>query len=175
MDNQWNSGNSPDPLQKNDQPADQHSDRTVEPAATAPANTGFSPVLETDIPPVRKHSGLGIASFTLFVVMAVAFVGLLVAFIAQMADAIDFNTPEEVDPNRIAEQIEDLPLLAVIGFLMLGTIIGNLIGLILGIVGLVQKNRKKIFAILGTILNGLVIGVLFILFILGIAMSAAGA
>jgi hypothetical protein len=164
LDNQWNSGNSQDPLKKNEQPADT--------AAPASGYTGFSPVLEPDIPPRRKHSGLGIASFTLFAVMAVAFVALLAAFFAQISDVINIDNPEEMDPELITEQLEDLPLLAVIGFMMIGTLIGNLIGLVLGIIGLVQKQRKKLFAVLGTILNGLVIGVLLILFVLGLAMAA---
>ncbi|MNV97148.1 hypothetical protein D3C71_1922360 [compost metagenome] len=57
---------------------------------------------------------------------------------------------------------------------MFGTLIGNLIGLVLGIIGLIQKGRKKIFAILGTIFNGLVVGFLALIFIIGIGAALAG-
>lgn len=171
MDNQWNSGNPQDPSKENGQPG--HETPHVSPPA--PAYTGFSPVVETGPAAPRKHSGLGIASFTLFAVMAVAFVALLIAMITQAAELLDIDYSEEMSPDELVANMENLPQLAVIGFLLIGTLIGNLVGLILGIVGLAQRNRKKVFAVLGTVLNGLVIGVLLILFVLGLVMSAAGA
>lgn len=168
MDNQWNTGSNQDPQDK-EQP-----DGRL-PSAPHASYGGFSPVLDQEPPQMRKHSGLGIASFTLFAVMAVAFISLLVAFITQLADVMDFNDPEAVDSEEVARQIQDMPQLAVIAFLMFGTCVGNLVGLVLGIIGLVQKERKKVFAILGTVFNGLVIGFLLLMFVFGLVIASAAA
>lgn len=156
MDNQWN----------NSDPNNGSSTNTGKP--TVPDFTGFSPVVEDEVVLRPKHSGLGIASFSLFGGMAVLFIILLVVFVSKIT-SLDLS-----DPDAIASQVEEMPELGVISFLMFGTLIGNLIGLVLGIIGLVQKGRKKIFAILGTIFNGLVVGFLALLLIIAIGAALAG-
>jgi hypothetical protein len=58
-----------------------------------------------------------------------------------------------------------------IGYLVLYPLIFviNIIGLILGIIGLARRGYKKVFAIIGTVLNGLPILLVFLLMIIGLA------
>ncbi|WP_438447586.1 hypothetical protein [Gorillibacterium sp. sgz5001074] len=180
MDNPWKNDSSQDPQgQENAQENERTRPQEQDPFSFTPVQSspiphagGFTPV-QDDVPPVRKHSGLGIASFILFGVMAVAFVALLVAFITQLASVIDFSDPDAVQSEEVTQRIQDMPELAVILFLMLGTFAGNLIGLVLGIVGCVQRERKKVFAVLGTVFNGLVIGFLALMFIIGLILASA--
>lgn len=163
MDNPWN----------NDQPQDDTRKDEPVPVAAAPAFSAFSPVDGYGSPPPRrKHSGLGIASFSIFGGMAVIFIILLVAFIAKLTSVIDF-TSETVDTDEITRKLEEMPELAVLPFLMFGTFIGNLVGLVLGIIGLSQKERKKVFAVLGTVFNGIVIGFLTLFLIIGLLAAFA--
>lgn len=155
MDNQWNSDNPPQNSIPQNEPAE---------APVQPAFSGFSPYGEHELSPRKRHSGLGIASFSIFGGMAVIFVILLIAMIAKVTNEIDIAS----DSDEITNAIENMPELVVLSFLMFGTIIGNLIGLVLGIIGLIQKERKKIFAILGTVFNGLVIGLVAIILIIGV-------
>jgi hypothetical protein len=159
LSNQWNQDNG----------QEEHN-QAITPA---PAFSGFSSVDHYEAPPVKKHSGLGIASFSTWGGMAVLFVILLVVFFAKISTAIDFES-DTVDSDAVASLIEDLPELSVISIAMFGTLVGNLVGLVLGIIGLLQKERKKVFAILGTVFNGIVIGfVLLIIFLSFMAVMAS--
>ncbi|MDX9980739.1 MAG: hypothetical protein RBU25_12010 [Lentisphaeria bacterium] len=51
--------------------------------------------------------------------------------------------------------------------LIIGMMLLDLVALGLGIGGLIQKDRKKVFAILGTIFSGLTIGGVLLLMVLG--------
>lgn len=83
------------------------------------------------------HSGLGIASF---IISLVAGVGLLVIFgIAGVAEA---------QPNGLDE--ESL-MAGVLGLLMLLAALAQIVALALGIAGLVQAGRSKLFGVLGTV------------------------
>ena len=138
-------------------------------------NNGITPVYGHDAPLKLKHSGPGIASFILFFAMAALFVALLIAITVQAVGLVDLKG-ESMDPEKLASKFEGAPEFAVMSVLLFSTAIGNIIGLILGIVGLMQKERKKLFAILGTVLNGLVVGLLLFFVIIGItiAFGAAG-
>jgi hypothetical protein len=126
-------------------------------AAPVPAYSGFSPVDTYDGQPLRrKQSGLGIASFTIFASMALIFAIMLGSVAVKLTGLIDMETGV-YDSAEIERRMADMPELALMSLALLGTLFGNLIGLILGIVGLVQKERKKVFAVLGTVLNGIVI------------------
>ena len=59
------------------------------------------------------------------------------------------------------------------GFLFLLSPVLFLIGLALGIAGIVQRRRKKLFAGLGTALNGLPLILIVGLFVLGAALGPA--
>lgn len=136
-----------------------------------PASSASSPELAPT--PKQKHSGLGIASFSLFGSMAVLFLVLLAAFIAELTEVVDFNNPDLMDSGEIPASIQSLPLLAGLIFLLFLTLIGNLAGLGFGIAGLLQKRRKKLFAVLGTVLNGIVIGFLFVVLLIGALIGSA--
>lgn len=129
---------------------------------------GFSPVHDVDPYTRVKHSGLGIASFSIFIGMVAIF---LISIVGMLSGIADLDIWEGLSPEELASQVEDHSDIIIYFFLMMSTIVGNLVGLILGIVGLVQKNRKKVFAILGTVFNGAVIG--FILFIVVLALISA--
>ncbi|MDO3408823.1 DUF4064 domain-containing protein [Saccharibacillus sp. CPCC 101409] len=105
-----------------------------------------------------KHSGLGIASFVLglisIILVAIFFVsaiGLVYSLSqssgAMMADVDSFMNSEEFTGIGVTFFLVALSLIASAGL--------SLIGAILGIIGLTMKNRKKVFAVIGTILNAI--------------------
>jgi hypothetical protein len=101
-----------------------------------------------------KHSGIGIASFVISI-MAGGISFLLVL----AAGAMEASTPGGIDEESAAA--------IVLGLMIIGMVILNLVALGLGIGGLLQKERKKIFAILGTIFSGLTVAGIMFLMILG--------
>ena len=102
---------------------------------------------------ILKHSGFGIASF----VIALA-VGTLEFIVFVIAGILETTTPGGID--------EDSPILMLLVIVMIGGLLLNLLGIILGIVGLCLRKRKKIFAVLGVVIGSLVfIGLLFVIVI----------
>jgi hypothetical protein len=101
------------------------------------------------------HSGPGIASFVVAILA-----GLLIAamFVGAIGLAIAHG------PNA-----RDMPKqwLMVIGFAALGGMGIAFFGAILGFTGLVVPERKKIFAVLGLIFNGVIILGVLLLILLG--------
>lgn len=145
--------------------------RTAEAAPSV--YNGFSPVnTDDDRPLLHKHSGLGIASFTIFVSMALIFAISLGSMAMNLTGLIDVESGQ-YDYEDLERQIADMPGLVLMSIALLGTLLGNFVGLILGIVGLVQKERKKVFAILGTVLNGVVILGLALLVLVSVAALSA--
>lgn len=112
-----------------------------------------------EAPPLEpRHSGPGIAS------LIIACATGLLEFIAVIAAAVmTANSGGEVDEND--------PAAIVLGLIMCGGLAMLIVGLVLGIVGLVQRDRKRLFAILGIILNGLVLIILIGLVIIGLLMG----
>ncbi|MFX3647612.1 MAG: hypothetical protein ACE3K2_27390 [Paenibacillus sp.] len=111
-----------------------------------------------------KHSGPGIASFVIGLVAILGYI--LIFFIATMAvnESIGVLTPLQ------AEQIALHPAVVLASLAILVGLILNLAGSILGIIGLVLKNRKKVFAMIGTLLNGIMILLFVALILVGINM-----
>ncbi|MBN1298040.1 hypothetical protein JXA80_14775 [bacterium] len=98
-------------------------------------------------PPVLtplKHSGLGITSLILSAIIAG---GLFILII--VAGILETSTPGGIDEDSVSAMI--IGLFVIMGGGM------ELIALILGLIGLFQKERKKLFAILGTIFSSLTI------------------
>ena len=85
----------------------------------------------------QKHSGLGIASFALSLLMSAG-----IFFIIMAAGVIETARPGGLDENS--------PAAVVIGLIVLAAGFANLVAMGLGIAGLFQKDRNKVFAILGT-------------------------
>lgn len=126
-----------------------------------------------------KHSGPGIASFIVSLVMAIAYIVLIVTLasvvVRDFAGVLEGVDPgsQELPPGLI-EQIQNPEFassLLFVGVGFMGAFAGSLIALVLGIIGLLQKNRKKVFAVIGTILSGLLVGIPALLFLSSMMMQ----
>jgi len=108
-----------------------------------------------------KHSGPGIASFIIAILTIAGFVASFIGISIYIVNLFQHGTITE----------ESLIQTGILGFVLLffACIILNVVGVILGIVGLVLKKRKKIFAILGTTLNVLILVVLVGLITFGLS------
>ncbi|MFS0727254.1 hypothetical protein [Paenibacillus sp. 1P07SE] len=115
--------------------------------------------------PYRKQSGLGIASFVIGLLAIIAIIVLSMTTVLSLADTIqpDGTIPEEV----IASNSEAM----LAGILLFFSILVSLVGLVLGIVSLFMKNRRKVFGIIGVVLNGLIVFGFGALLLLGIALA----
>ncbi|WP_068786661.1 hypothetical protein [Paenibacillus phocaensis] len=109
----------------------------------------------------KKFSGPGIASFVLSLLAVIGYITSLVLITSTVLDLVDQPA------NAIAEDLMQRTgaLLGILLFLLSGLL--DLIALILGIIGLAIKNRRKVFAILGTVFSALSLLLLVVLFILG--------
>ena len=96
----------------------------------------------------RKHSELGIASFSISIVISI-FMILIQAIYFILPIQINPFTPETIALNKNAEWVWF--------FLFFCYPIVFLVALGLGIGGLIQKERKKLFAILGIIISAMTI------------------
>ena len=106
----------------------------------------------------QKHAGLGIASFIISMVA-----GLLVFIVIVIAGVMEASTPGGIDETSAGAVMVGLFLFLFIGM--------ALVALGLGIAGLLQKQRKKIFAVLGTVFSSVtLVGTAFIM-LLGLAMG----
>ncbi|MBI4329764.1 MAG: hypothetical protein HY673_00610 [Chloroflexi bacterium] len=104
-------------------------------------------------PVPRKHSGFGTASFIISMVMGIFLAGdLLVAGIL-----VARKTPD------------DSLALIIVGLFMFVAMFGCLVGVGLGIAGVVDRTRRKVFSVLGLILNSALILVIATVLIVGLA------
>ena len=101
-----------------------------------------------------KHSGVGIAAFIISLLM-----GLITFIVVVIAGILESSSPGGMDETSIEA--------AVVGLLIIGCILVQLVALGLGIAGLVQKNRKKLFAILGTVFSGMTLFGVVVLMLIG--------
>ncbi|EMR13295.1 hypothetical protein MPL1_05964 [Methylophaga lonarensis MPL] len=107
---------------------------------------------------VEKHSGLGIASFITSIVSGV-FIFLLIA----VAGVMEASTPGGLDEESAAA--------VMIGFFLFAFLVTTLIAFGLGIGGLIQKGRKKIFATLGTVFSAVIFVSTVLLLMVGLMMG----
>jgi hypothetical protein len=132
----------------------------------------FTPVYEPAAP--LKHSGLGITSFVLSLVSIVSFVVLTVVIGILISNSIDFTAIVDTNRNpKMTDQEIFNKVQPLIGYLILYPLILVIvvIGLILGIVGLARPGFKKVFAVIGTVLNGL--SLLFVLLLMVVGLLAS--
>jgi hypothetical protein len=87
-----------------------------------------------------KHSGCGIASFVISIAAGVLYVSILGLMI--ILAVVD----QELTQSRPA-------ILHIFTVMVIAGLFSNIVGVLLGISGLCQKNRKRLFAILGLIFN----------------------
>jgi len=106
----------------------------------------------------RKHSGLGISSFVISLAG-----GFAMFLLFCVAGFMETTTPGGIDENSGVAVVLGLVIFAVIAVHLLG------LGLASG--ALTQKNRKKVFSILGLVFNALVIVGTTGLIVLGNAME----
>lgn len=117
-------------------------------------------------PQPLKHSGLGIASFLIAVTMLAAMIASFAAIIGLTADMFVGN--EWPDEQAV---LDKSPIIVLFAFFIVGALLLDLVGATLGIVSLFQKNRRKLFGILGTVLSLLPLAGFALLFLLGLALS----
>lgn len=106
----------------------------------------------------QQHSGLGVASFVVSIIAGFSIFVLIV-----IAGLMETSTPGGLDENSIEAVLVGLLLIAFVGL--------ALVALVLGIVGLVQKQRKKIFALLGTVFSGVSILCTIVLIAIGLSVG----
>lgn len=120
-----------------------------------------------------RHSRMGIASFVISILVALVILALVVGapILISSSEGFDPQTFDPADPQSIDLPSSTLIALQAIG---LGFILGVLlsfVGLGLGVAGLIQRRRKKIFAVIGAVLNGLVVLGVVSLILLAVAMG----
>lgn len=115
----------------------------------------------TETPPApglsepQKHSGLGIAATVLGILAVIlAMTGFGMAISNQ--EMLSTFNPDLADPqNLTAEEQQVVMVFGLIGLCFLGGGLLTLLGLIMGLIGMFNKQRKKLFPILGTVLSAL--------------------
>jgi hypothetical protein len=116
---------------------------------------GFLPYATWQQPPAFKHSGFGLISFIIGMLMGIFEFGVI-AFATVAATA---KTSSQAPAMEIAG---------------CGMILGLLIcvaGVIFGIVGLKQPDRKKVFSVIGLCSNALILLGVLGLVVIGLAMK----
>lgn len=119
----------------------------------------------------NKHSRMGIASFVIAIVSIVAIVVLFVVagfLTAQLSQGIDF---QNASPQELQQDLQNSPGfigLALAGIGIFVSLLVSLVGFVLGVSGMIQNRRRKLFAVLGSVFNGLVLLAFVLLFLLGL-------
>ncbi|ETT79662.1 MULTISPECIES: hypothetical protein [Paenibacillus] len=149
---------------------DYHTPPKSDTAATEPARWGSS---EQDMNPDYvyqenkrdyKHSGPGIASFVIALLTLVCYAITFVYVGAQASSLMNEHN------KLIADSAETIMYL---GLTMLILVAVNIIGAVTGIIGLTLRRRRKVFAIIGTIINAGFL--LLFMLLLSVVLVNAGA
>ncbi|MHA7964610.1 hypothetical protein ACX93W_10705 [Paenibacillus sp. CAU 1782] len=152
-------------------------------------NPGFSPIQPVGYDQPLKHSGLGITSF---VIAIIAVLLVIVGSIMAGSSVSEFTNNEDLlnEMFSLTEQYEDQTELgnkileneevsgaiySMVGalFLIVGAVGLAFLGGIFGLIAVFAKNKRKVFGIIGLVLNGLIFVGAIGLFIVGIAGAAA--
>ena len=105
----------------------------------------------------NRHSRMGIASFVISILATVLVVTLfIIAAVIGTSAFGNVQDPQSIDPQSLQES-PALVGLAAVGLGMLASIAFYLLGLGLGVAGIIQRRRKRLFAVLGAIFNGIVL------------------
>ena len=108
---------------------------------------------------VMKNSGVGIASFILSIA-----VGVFDFTVIVFAGVVEAGTPGGMDEESVVAVL--------IGLCIFAGMFANLAGIGLGVAGLFQRGRKKVFPALGLSFNAAaILGIVFLM-ILGSMMPA---
>ena len=114
--------------------------------------------MQTVVSTKQKNSGFGVASF----IMGIT-IGILLLVLFAIAGILSARTPGGMDKQSVQAMVIGLSIMALLFF--------DVISTVLGIVGLFQKDRKKLFAVLGTIFSSIILLVAVGVIILGIAVT----
>jgi hypothetical protein len=106
-----------------------------------------------------KHSGLGVASFIMAMVLGVSDFALLIY--AGLAEA---GSPGGIDEESVVAII--------LGLFIIGSVFANVAGIALGIAGVVQRDRQKVFSVLGVVFNSAIVFGMIALMLIGMMMPA---
>ena len=101
-----------------------------------------------------RHSGMGIAAFVTSLVAA-----MLMLVLFAIAGVIETGTPGGID--------EESPQAVLIGAGMVAVLGVQLVAGGLGLAGMLQRDRRKAFAVLGTLIAGGTLLVTVVLLVLG--------
>ncbi|CQR54582.1 hypothetical protein [Paenibacillus riograndensis] len=148
---------------------DDYSTPHTDPSSPRPQST----VPETGLPPQQhamyeenkrdfKHSGPGIASF---IIALITLIGYIIAFVVV---GVRSSSLVNGSDSFIADSAEAIFYLG-ISVLILAAF--NVIGGVLGIIGLTLRKRRKVFGIIGTIINAVFL-LLFMLIISTVLVNA---
>lgn len=107
---------------------------------------------------MQHHSGLGIASFIISMIT-----GLLTFLAIVFAGVMEATTPGGMDPESAGAII--------LGFFLIACLCGLLVAIGLGIGGLVQRDRKKLFAVLGVTFSAVILIGTLALMVIGLALD----
>lgn len=120
------------------------------------------------------HSRMGVTSFIIAILATVAIVVLIIVTGTLTSQALQGIDPQGASPQEVQESLQDSQAATVLALAGVGIFVCAflyLLGLGLGIAGLVQGQRKRIFAVLGAILNGGAILVFVVLILFGLVAS----
>lgn len=142
------------------------------------APAGFTPV---DPPATLRHSGPGVASFALSLVLFVALIAGLIMMGVSVVNEMGADRLEEilneagsgaaVDEEEFREAFSAIAPYVYFYVVLLFLVVA---GLVLGIVGAARKERKKVFPVLGIVFNALLLlpMVLMLIFTVSVASAA---
>ncbi|MFG0263445.1 MAG: hypothetical protein ACF788_13720 [Novipirellula sp. JB048] len=108
--------------------------------------------------PALPHSGFGVASFLISIL-----VGLGAIVVILLAGFVEASTPEGINEESALAVIMGLSIFAMVGM--------NILGIGLGVAGVCQADRARLFAILGLVFNGVVILGVIALMAIGVAIG----
>jgi hypothetical protein len=109
----------------------------------------------------QKHSRLGIASFV---------IGLVSLIIFCLAIVLAFGYGVSIASSSPSVQsLEASPTILAFGLMMLVSPFLGLVGAVLGFVAVFQKDKKKLFGILGIVVNLLIVLAFCALLVIGLA------
>lgn len=109
-----------------------------------------------------KHSGPGIASF---VIALFTIIGYAVSFMYVAVRASSFLN----ENNKLNADSAEMIMYLGLAVLILAAV--NVIGSVIGIIGLTLRNRRKVFAVTGTIINAVIL-LVFMLLIASVLVNA---
>lgn len=121
----------------------------------------------------RGHTRMGIASVIIAVLATVVIVILVIVAGSVATTLFQGQDPAAIDPQTL-ENSPEATTLGIVGFGVFGSFLLYFVGLGLGVAGIFQSRKKRLFGILGAVSNGLVLLAVVLLIVLGLFIGAAG-